>query len=191
MSKISFKFPRCQWVNVYTFLCSDYDQPRRQMFVTFTCILQHMPTKHMLHLISFNSSWPGENDCHFKNLTLLVLRLEYSSRTRSISWLPMPWLLVSPGHQQPWYWECEIHEIGRPFGSMRVDFNLLRHLRVEKLEKIQVHFNISSIEFSMISKGLLSSMMFAISFRHFLGFIHSQMLWSSSFAVIYTWNIKH
>ena len=27
----------------------------------------------------------------------------------SISWLQMPWLLVSPGHQQPWFWICRIN----------------------------------------------------------------------------------
>ena len=27
-----------------------------------------------------------------------------SKRTKSVSWWLMPWLLVSPGHQQPWYW---------------------------------------------------------------------------------------
>ena len=37
-------------------------------------------------------------------LTLLVLRPEYSGRTRSIPWLPMPWLLVSPNHQWSCYW---------------------------------------------------------------------------------------
>ena len=36
-------------------------------------------------------------------LTLLVLKPEYYLR-RSIAWLLMPWLLVSPGHQQPYYW---------------------------------------------------------------------------------------
>ena len=30
--------------------------------------------------------------------------LSYLGLTRSISWLLMPWLLTSPGHQQPWYW---------------------------------------------------------------------------------------
>ena len=37
-------------------------------------------------------------------LTLVVLRREYSGRTRSIPWLLMAWLLVSPGHQLSWYW---------------------------------------------------------------------------------------
>ena len=35
---------------------------------------------------------------------IAVLGLEYSGTIRSIPLLLMPWLLVSPGHQQPWYW---------------------------------------------------------------------------------------
>ena len=45
-----------------------------------------------LHLLTFNVRGPS-----------------YLGLTRSISWLPMPWLLTSPGHQQPWYWLCRIH----------------------------------------------------------------------------------
>ena len=33
-----------------------------------------------------------------------MLKLEYSRQTKSMPWLLMPWLLASPGHQQPWYW---------------------------------------------------------------------------------------
>ena len=33
---------------------------------------------------------------------------DYSWQTGSVSWLLMPWLLPSPGHQQPWYWQCEM-----------------------------------------------------------------------------------
>ena len=36
-------------------------------------------------------------------LTLNVRGPSHLSLTRSISWLLMPWLLTSPGHQQPWY----------------------------------------------------------------------------------------
>ena len=32
------------------------------------------------------------------------MKPEYSGTTRSIAWLLMPWLLVSPGHQHPCYW---------------------------------------------------------------------------------------
>ena len=32
----------------------------------------------------------------------------YPGLIRPISLLLMPWLLASPGHQQPWYWLCEI-----------------------------------------------------------------------------------
>ena len=35
-------------------------------------------------------------------LTLQVLNLEYSERTKSISWLLIPWLYRSPRYQQPW-----------------------------------------------------------------------------------------
>ena len=37
-------------------------------------------------------------------LTLNMRGPSYLGLTRSISWLLMPWLLTSPGHQQPWYW---------------------------------------------------------------------------------------
>ena len=35
-------------------------------------------------------------------LTLSMWGLSYLGLTRSILWLLMPWLLTSPGHQQPW-----------------------------------------------------------------------------------------
>ena len=37
-------------------------------------------------------------------LTPLVLKPKFSRIIRPIPWLMMPWLLVSPGHHQPWYW---------------------------------------------------------------------------------------
>ena len=33
----------------------------------------------------------------------------YTGITRSISWLLMPWLPVSPGHIQPWHWSCRVN----------------------------------------------------------------------------------
>ena len=46
-----------------------------------------------------------------KWLTLNVWGPSYLDLTRSISWLLKPWLLTSPGHQQPWYW---LYRICRP-----------------------------------------------------------------------------
>ena len=40
-----------------------------------------------------------------QNLTLLVLKLEYPTRNRSVPFLLMHWLLASPAHQQPQYWQ--------------------------------------------------------------------------------------
>ena len=53
-----------------------------------------------------------ENTCiniESQGINPIVLRLEYSRRHRSISWLLMPWLLVSPRHQQQWHWLCKIN----------------------------------------------------------------------------------
>ena len=43
-------------------------------------------------------------------LTLLVLRPKYSERTKAIRWLPMPLLVVLPGHQQLRLGQCRTHK---------------------------------------------------------------------------------
>ena len=64
--------------------------------------------------------------CFFNFIwTLLVLKPEYTVRIGSIPWLLMPWLLVSPGHQQPSHWLCRINKSS---SSIRKDFNNLRRL---------------------------------------------------------------
>ena len=62
-------------------------------------------------------------------LTLNVRGLSYLGLFRSISWLLMPWLLTSPGHQQPWYWLCRI---SRSLYCLRKDFKYLCHINVEE-----------------------------------------------------------
>ena len=52
----------------------------------------------------------------------------YLGLTRSISWLLMPWLLTSPGHQQQWHWLCRIC---RSWSYFRKDFKYLSHINVE------------------------------------------------------------
>ena len=55
-------------------------------------------------------------------LTLNVRGPIYLGFTRSISWLLMPWLHTSPGHQQPWYWPCRIC---RSWSYLRKDFKYM------------------------------------------------------------------
>ena len=64
----------------------------------------------------------------WKTLTLNVRGPSYLCLTRSISWLLMPWLLRSPGHQQPWYWLCRIC---RSWSYLRKDFKYLCHINME------------------------------------------------------------
>ena len=62
------------------------------------------------------------------DLTLNARGPSYLGLTSSISWLLMPWLLTSPGHQQPWYW---LHRICRSWSYSRKDFKYLCHIIVE------------------------------------------------------------
>ena len=62
------------------------------------------------------------------NLTLNVRGPSYLGLTRSISWLLMPWLLTSPGHQQPWNWLCKRC---RSWSYLREDFKYTCHINVE------------------------------------------------------------
>ena len=66
-------------------------------------------------------------------LTLNVRGPSYLGLTRSISWLLMPWLLTSSGHQQQWYWLCRI---GRFLSYLRKDLNYLCRINVEKWHKM-------------------------------------------------------
>ena len=64
---------------------------------------------------------------------------ENSGRTRSTPWLLMPWLLVLPCHQQPWYW---LYRIYRTLSSTRKNINYLHHLSAEKFKKLPIFFHI-------------------------------------------------
>ena len=80
--------------------------------------------------------------CHHGNIVItvsadglmsLTLKVRGPSLTRSISWLLMPWLLASPGHQQPWYWLCRI---GRSLSYSRRNFSHLCHIGMEEWHKM-------------------------------------------------------
>ena len=71
-----------------------------------------------------------QNECRqicrvLNELTLNVRGPSYLRLIRSISWLVMPWLLTSAGHQQPCYWLCRICG---SWSYMRRDFKYLCHI---------------------------------------------------------------
>ena len=81
-----------------------------------------------LHIVKLLLYLPGANV-----LTLNMRGPSYLGLTRSISWLLMPWLLTSPGHQQPWYW---LYRIGKFWSYLRKDLDYLRGINVEKWHKM-------------------------------------------------------
>ena len=80
-------------------------------------------------------------------LSLNVRGPSYLGLTRSISWLLMPWLLTSPGHQQPWYW---LYRICRSFSYSRKCFKYLCQINVEEWHKMQINVYVPSAR-----KGLI------------------------------------
>ena len=52
----------------------------------------------------------------------------YLGITRSMTWLLVPWLLTSAGHQQPSYWQCRIC---RSWIYLGKDFKYLCHINME------------------------------------------------------------
>ena len=48
----------------------------------------------------------------------------------------MPWLLPSPGHQQPWHW---LYKINWALSSKKKGYQYLCHLSVDKWEKMQLY----------------------------------------------------
>ena len=66
--------------------------------------------------VKFNWSSPIFG-CHGRPLVLNTAfdayRLEYLGKVKSMKWLLEAWLLMSPGHQQPWYWITDNLECGK------------------------------------------------------------------------------
>ena len=61
------------------------------------------------HLSGDDGIFKQCNNLKPMSICLTLLKLEYSGITGSMSWLMMSWLLVSPGHQHPWYPLCRIN----------------------------------------------------------------------------------
>ena len=87
--------------------------------VSINQLHKHAIPNNLFHIISSISvititiNWS-------KLSSLLRPRPMYTRRTKSIPWLLMTWLLLSPGHQQPQYW---MRKIGRSLPSRKKDVN--------------------------------------------------------------------
>ena len=87
-------------------------------------------TKCMLIMYTAEFIW------YFPSISLFTLNVRgpsYLGLFRSISWLLMPWLLTSPGHQQPWY---RLYKIWRFLSYLRKGFMCLCHIIVEEWHKM-------------------------------------------------------
>ena len=68
----------------------------------------------------------------------------------------MPWLLMSPGHQQPWYW---LYRICRSFFYLRKCFKYLCQINVELWHKMQIYVYVPSEKFSTFRVNVRLSFM--------------------------------
>ena len=69
--------------------------------------------------------WVLPLSLHLIDAIFLMLRQEHSWRTKLISWLPMTWLLVLPGHPQLSH---QLYRINRSLSSRRKNFNYMNLL---------------------------------------------------------------
>ena len=82
----------------------------------------------------------------FLRLTRKLRAPSYPGLIRSVSWLLMHWFLVSPRHQQQWFWPCKLF---RPLSYTRNNFNSLCHATVEEWQKLKINIYVSAIPFYM------------------------------------------
>ena len=114
-----------------------------------------VPSQWQGHLQDFNpqnylhTKTPLCAHWNLKTVTLNVRGPSYLCLTRSISWQLMPWLLTSPGHQQPWYW---LYRICRSFSYLRKCLKYLCQVNVEEWHKTQINVYVPSEKFT--GKGL-------------------------------------
>ena len=90
-------------------------------------------TRLMVEIYSSGSSQLRWVNVAKSLLTLSVRGLSYLGLIRSMSWLLMPWLLASPGHQLPW---CKI---SKSLSYIRKDSNYLCHVNAEEWHKMWIY----------------------------------------------------
>ena len=138
-----------------------------------------------------------KRDCTI--LTFNVRGPSYLGLTRSISWLLLPWLLVSPGHQQPWYWLCKI---GKSWSYMRKAFSSvwskdikcrhmfmfpLKNLACKELRRI---YKSPSYKYLMKHQRFTPTLYLTIFLDDFYMFVYIDVLCVLCFAMLLTWK-KH
>ena len=109
----------------------------------------HQATSHYLSQC-WPRSLPPYDFTRPQWVNFLVLKLECFKRTRSILLLLMPWLLASPGHQQPCHWMCRITRSSSslthwPLGNLNFSDWQLRYLLWNCLQKNEYHWMRSHI----------------------------------------------
>ena len=102
-------------------------------------------------LIIHSRSWFASNYISI-SLTLSTHRTTKVYKTDPISWLMMPWLLVSPGHHQTWYWHITVFLGGK--GSIIYIKSIVRNYRMQKIQ----HHICEFIQNNLAHKGLINIM---------------------------------
>ena len=108
-----------------------------------------LATSHYLNQCGLISMTPhGITKPQWVNqLTILVLKLEYFGWTRLLQWQLMPWLLASPGHQQPWYW---LYRIGQghcpPWGKISAAASTQRGKMIEMETHVHICFGSALVQ---------------------------------------------
>ena len=73
--------------------------------------------------------------------------MEYSGQARSMPWQLMPWLLMSPGRQQPWYWLCRINR----FLSSMVSITCTPAIVLRTDKEFQYYFSLNQFSTSRVN----------------------------------------
>ena len=135
------KFPHCPRPSAGHYSQWQQYQPNRHVIYVIS-VIHHFERQHdLITKAATIQQFNGKNFHNFvRELNLLVLKPEYSQQTRSIPFLLMTWLLVSPGHQQIWFW---LHKIHMYLSSMRKDLFSLYQLNVEEEKKLPIYFYVS------------------------------------------------
>ena len=128
-------------------------------------------------------------------VTSQLTPMSYLCLIRLISWLLMPWLLMSPGHQQPWYW---LYSICRSLSYLRTWGRILGTCVISVWRNdIKCKYIFMFTLKNLVPKGL-TTLHFKcsnvdINLMGFLPHVSCNMMWSPPYiagVTLITWPIK-